>query len=133
MSSWPEARLGAKPGLPGAIDYRLMRRSVISAFRRGRLGRHEVCDAQSELLRAARHYGEPVAEDCPICEAAELVLVSFVFGPRLPAHGRCVTSERELAELAERSGAACYVVEVCTACAWNHLVRTYLLGPATAT
>ena len=133
MSSWPEARPGSGPGVPGAIDYRLMRRSVINAFRRGRLGRHEVCDAQRELLRAASHYGEAMAEACPICEEAELVLVSFVFGPRLPAHGLCVTSKRELAELSKRSGVSCYVVEVCTACAWNHLARTYLLGPTAGT
>ena len=55
--------------------------------------------------------------------------VSFVFGPRLPAHGRCVGSREELAKLASRSAErVCYVVEVCPGCSWNHLVRTFALG-----
>ena len=45
------------------------------------------------------------------------MLVSYVFGPRLPAHGRCITSKAELRALAKRPGEfACYVVEVCPAC-----------------
>ena len=68
---------------------------------------------------------------CPICEDDHVVLVSYVFGPRLPAHGRCITSKAELRALAKRSGEfACYVVEVCPACSWNHLARTFLLNPA---
>ncbi|MEZ5166145.1 MAG: hypothetical protein R2695_06530 [Acidimicrobiales bacterium] len=31
-----------------------------------------------------------------ICEAEALVEVTYVFGPRLPKHGRCVTSDKEL-------------------------------------
>ena len=33
---------------------------------------------------------------CPICEADQLRLVTYVFGSRLPAHGRCVTTAKEL-------------------------------------
>jgi hypothetical protein len=73
--------------------------------------------------------GQATDEVCPICEEDDLVLVSFVFGPRLPAHGRCVGSREELAKLASRSGErVCYVVEVCPGCSWNHLVRTFALG-----
>jgi hypothetical protein len=131
VSFRPEAVRGVQPGGPGAIDYRLMRRSIISEFRKGRLAEHEVCDAQPELMRAAQNCGRPTAEECPICEEARLVLVSFVFGSRLPAHGRCITSDAELAQLNKRADSlACYVVEVCPECAWNHLARTYLLGRA---
>jgi len=53
-----------------------------------------------------------------------------VFGPRLPAHGRCITRRSELRAIAKRSGEfACYVIEVCPACSWNHMARTYLLTP----
>ena len=89
----------------GHIDYRLARRHLVNEFKRGRLSRRD------------------------LCEDDDLVLVSFVFGPRLPAHGRCVGSKEELAKLASRSGErVCYVVEVCPGCSWNHLVRTFALG-----
>lgn len=116
---------------PGEIDYRLARQHLVAEFRRGRLAQHEVCDAHPELVRAAREVGEPSRIDCPICADDKLVLVSYVFGPRLPSHGRCITSAQELRRLARRSGEfSCYVVEVCPSCHWNHLARTFLLDPA---
>src|SRR5436309_8143920 len=119
---------------PGEADYRLVRKHTIDEFRRGRLSRLDVCDAHPELLRAARNVGEARSEDCPICEEPALTLVSFAFGPRLPAHGRCITTRKELTQLKRGSReATCYVVEVCTACAWNQLVRSFRLGtPPTA-
>jgi len=129
VSFRPEALRGAGPAGPGAIDYRLMRRAIISEFKKGRLAQHEVCDAHPELVRAARNVGEATQEDCPICEEAQLVLVTFVFGPQLPAHGRCITSKGELAKLGKSArDLAAYVVEVCPECSWNHLARTFLLG-----
>lgn len=122
---------GAPAGasLPGQIDYRLARNNILSEFRKGRLSRLDVCDAHPELLRASRNVGKATAEDCPICEEPGLVWVSYVFGSRLPAHGRCVTSPQELAKLAQRpTELACYVVEVCPECSWNHLVRTFPIG-----
>jgi hypothetical protein len=113
---------------PGHIDYRLARRHLVNEFKRGRLSRRDLCDAHPELMRAARNMGEMTARLCPICEDADLVLVSFVFGNRLPAHGRCIGSREELAKLASRPGElVCYVVEVCPDCSWNHLVRTFAL------
>ena len=116
---------------PGEIDYRLARQSVLSEYRKGRVARHEICDAHPELARAARECGEPTRLTCPVCEEVNVVLVSYVFGPRLPAFGRCITSKRELQAIAKRSGNfSCYVVEVCPNCSWNHLARTFLLNPA---
>jgi hypothetical protein len=127
----PQALRGAAPGTPGEVDYRLTRQAVISEFRKGRLARHEVCDAHPELVRAARNVGEGSSQRCPICEEANVVLVSYVFGPRMPAHGRCVTTKAEMKRLSRgRDELACYVVEVCPACSWNHLARTFLLTPA---
>ena len=129
MGFRPQAVRGADG--PGEIDYRLARQSVLSELRKGRVARHEVCDAHPELVRAAREVGEPTRITCPVCEEVKVVLVSYVFGPRLPAFGRCITSRRELHGIAKRSGEySCYVVEVCPACAWNHLARTFLLNPA---
>jgi hypothetical protein len=130
VSFGPDAIGGARAAGPGTIDYRLARQAVISEFRKGRLAQHEVCDAHPELRRAAQLASEPTAEACPICEDAHVVLVTYAFGPRLPAHGRCITSKAELAKLAKRSTElACYVVEVCPSCRWNHLARTFLVVP----
>src|SRR5437763_9578814 len=109
--------------------YRLARQALISEFRKKRLAQHEVCDAHPELVRAARECGEPTSIECPICEAANVVLVSYVFGPRLPSFGRCITSKDELAKLSRRTDQlSCYVVEVCPQCSWNHLARAFPVG-----
>jgi hypothetical protein len=117
---------------PGEIDYRLERQRVLAAYRAGSQSGLAVCDAQAELLRNAEHCGSATDEPCPICAEQPLVHVTYVFGPRLPAGGRCVSSPVEIARLARRKAPYTgYVVEVCTGCAWNHLVRSYLLtGPA---
>ncbi len=113
----------------GVIDYRLARMGVVSEYRKGRLARHEVCDAHPELRRAAQSASEPTDMECPICEDDNIVLVTYAFGSRLPASGRCITAKGELAKLAEgRQQLAAYVVEVCPSCSWNHLARTFLLG-----
>lgn len=119
---------GAQGSLPGEIDYRLARQRLISEFKKGRIDRQEVCDAQTELMRAARNVGEPSSRRCPICEDSHVVLVTYVFGPRMPASGRCVTTKAELRSLSRANGdLAAYVVEVCPSCKWNHLARTFLL------
>jgi hypothetical protein len=132
MSFRPEAWRGAAAGseLAGDVDYRLARRMVITEFQKGRLSRLDVCDAHPELLRAAANVGEESREDCPICEEEKLRLVSYVFGRGLPPSGTCVTSKPELARLAKGArDLRCYVVEVCTACAWNHLARSFTVTP----
>jgi hypothetical protein len=127
--SLPPASLRGTPAPAGQIDYRLARRAVLEQVRRGRLGRNEVCDAHPELLRAARNVGQATARECPICEDACVVLVSYVFGSRLPSSGRCISTPEELAKLSRRSGRLdCYVVEVCPECSWNHLARAFPLG-----
>jgi hypothetical protein len=113
----------------GVIDYRLARMGVVSEFRKGRIARHEVCDAHPELRRAAASASEPTSMECPICEEDNIVLVTYAFGDRLPASGRCITAKGELAKLAKgRKRLACYVVEVCPSCSWNHLAQAFLLG-----
>ena len=132
VSSRPEFATGAAPadGLPGQVDYRLTRNAVLSQFRRGRLSRLDVCDAHPELLRVARALGQPTDESCPICESAPVVHVSYAFGRHLSPGGHPFVDAAEPAKLTRRAGeVACYVVEVCPACSWNHLVRTFAIGP----
>jgi len=120
---------GAGGSLGGAVDYRLLRQSVIADFRKNRLAQHEVCDAHPELVRAAREVGEPTKLDCPICEDEKVVLVTYVFGPGLPSFGRCITAKGEMAKLdRRREQLAAYVVEVCPSCSWNHLARVVPVG-----
>src|ERR1700704_5879765 len=128
----PEAFKGQDGvGRQGAVDYRLARRFVISEFRKGRLAQHQVCDAHPELVRAARELGATTSVTCPICEAEPLVLLPYVFRPRLPPYGRCISQAGELAKLNKRSEAlTAYVVEVCKGCSWHHLTRTFTLGRA---
>ena len=58
-----------------------------------------------------------------------LVEVTYVFGSRLPKHGRCITTRAEMQRLQHRASVSTgYVVEVCTICGWNHLVRRFTLG-----
>lgn len=111
----------------GQIEYRLSRDQSVREYRRGRLSRNDVCDAQSELLRVALNLGLSTEIDCPICESEKLTHVTFAFGPRLPSSGRAVGSPKELRQLARtgRDDVAFYVVEVCTGCHWNHLVRMF--------
>ena len=44
--------------------------------------------------------------ECPICEEDHIVLVTYAFGARLPASGRCITTKGELAKLAKGRAAA---------------------------
>jgi hypothetical protein len=111
-------------------DYALARRAVLRDLRRGRLTRLDVCDAQPELMRAARNLGTPSLGECPVCGGEELKLVSYVYGDNLKqANGRCLSSADELARLGARHDEfACYDVEVCVDCRWNHLRRSSLHG-----
>ncbi|MGQ0616195.1 MAG: DUF5318 family protein [Acidimicrobiia bacterium] len=129
MSFRPEMVRGVTTSGAGAVDYRLARQAVIAEYRKHRLDRHDVCDAHPELVRAARECGEETSIPCPICEKDRVVLVSYVFGPRLPSFGRCITTRTELKTLAGRAAdMSCYVVEVCPSCSWNHLAQVFAVG-----
>ena len=131
MGFRPESLRGATSAgrLVGQVDYRLARSAVLSELRKGRLSRLDVCDAHPELLRAANNVGEETSEDCPVCQDSKVRLVSYVFGPRLPASGKCVSTRAEVAKLARgERDLSCYVVEVCPSCSWNHLASTFAVG-----
>lgn len=112
------------------VDYVLARRAILRDYRRGVLTKLDVCDAHPDLIRAATHVGVDVDRECPICTSTKVRLVSYVYGDDLKgANGRCITNPTELEKLgASADEFACYVVEVCVSCKWNHLDRRYLLG-----
>ena len=116
-------------GDAAVVDYSLARAATLRAWRAGELGRNDVCDAQRELQRNAEFCGQKTGRRCPVCSESELVEVTYAFGSRLPKHGRCITTRAEMGRLRQRvSVSTGYVVEVCTDCGWNHLVRRLALG-----
>ncbi len=122
-------RGGAPNGGRAVVDHRLERLSLINEVRRGRLRREQVCDAHPELIRAAKNMGAQSSVTCPICEEVKLVLVTYVFGARLPSHGRCVSTKEELAKYNTRDDELdAYVVEACVNCRWHHLLRVLPVG-----
>ncbi|MFP5220522.1 MAG: DUF5318 family protein [Actinomycetes bacterium] len=131
------------PRLPAVVprevvDHALARRALLRALhhRGGQLataGTSDVCDASSELLRAADEAGVPSAADCPVCSAPALHSVSWVFGESLGALSGTPRAPRQLAALAvRRPEFDVFEVEVCAACRWNCLLRSYRAGRVTA-
>ena len=115
--------------ITAVIDHRLTRRALINNFRRGEVSRESVCDAHPELLRVARNFGRPTRVKCPICVNDQLVTVSYVFGPRLPSHGRFIATRAEVEQFDRRPESfVAYLIEVCRACSWHHLLKTHSLG-----
>ncbi|MFV0309270.1 MAG: DUF5318 family protein [Desertimonas sp.] len=112
------------------IDHRLARQHLINEFHRKRLSQDQVCDAHPELIRAAKNVGTPTSVPCPICEDDDgLRLVTYVFGARLPAHGRCVSTAKEMRQLdRRRDELTAYVVEACVQCHWHHLRTVIPVG-----
>ena len=99
----------------GVIDYTLAKRALLRDAQVGVIGMTDICDAHPELLRAARHVGEPTKKDCPVCGKVKLVLLAYVYGDTLrDQNGRVWSIETGLKMAAANPGAACYVVEVCT-------------------
>lgn len=110
----------------GVVDYTLAKRALLRDFRRGLLSRLEICDAHPELLRAARYLGAEASRPCPVCNVYELRLLAYVYADGLRRNnGRAFEVEEGLAFAARQRG-ACYVVEVCTNCCWNHLSEAFL-------
>jgi len=108
----------------GRVDYRLQRRVALDNLSVASRALEQHCDAHPELLRAAKHLGEPRGEDCPVCHEVELVGLHYAFlqnGPK--SQGGRVVEPARLARYAERHGdLIVYEVEVCRGCHWNHLV-----------
>ena len=124
---------GRKRGRPelGVVDYTLAKRALIRNFNRGLLAQPDICDAHPELLRAAKYLGEHASRPCPVCRNYDLRLLAYVYADGLKANnGRAFVVHEGLALAAKQRGGACYVVEVCMGCSWNHLAEAFLVRPA---
>ena len=108
------------------VDYTLAKRAALRGVQRGVLNRAEICDAHPELMRAARHVGESSSRPCPVCDHPDLRLLAFVYADQLKRDsGRIWELQKALRLAASHPGAACYVVEVCVSCSWNHLSESF--------
>lgn len=111
------------------VDYGLARRATLTSLFSGHSTTTDVCDAHPYLLRAAKHHGEPTDKVCPVCRRERLTHVTYVYGDELGPYAGRVKATKELPEMAKEYGEfRVYVVEVCQACAWNHLTVSYVLG-----
>lgn len=111
------------------IDFRMLRRAYLDRVLCGAVPRHDACDANIDLRRAAQHYGVARRTACPVCAQHELRNVTYLFGPRLPKSGKCVTSPRVLRDADTRPELfTAYTVEVCLACQWNHVLSASPYG-----
>jgi hypothetical protein len=110
----------------GVIDYTLAKRAILRDAQVGLQSYNDLCDAHPELVRAAKHVGEPTRNDCPVCHKDKLVLLAYVYGDTLKQeNGRVWSIETGLRMAAAYPGARCYVVEVCRECHWNHLREAF--------
>ena len=111
------------------VDYSLQKRALLRDVHNGKVGTYEVCDASPYLKNAALFHGEPTEDRCPICRRENLTLVHYVYGDDLK---QSAGQARKLAELPAMAMTLrefqVFVVEVCRACSWNHLIEQYLLG-----
>ncbi len=115
----------------GVIDYTLAKRALLRRARAGMLSTFEICDAHPELMRAAKHVGEPATRDCPVCRRRDLRLLAYVYADALKQNsGRVWALDTALLMTAKVHGASCYVVEVCTSCQWNHLSEAFVARTA---
>lgn len=119
-------------GQRDVIDYGLQRRALLGDVAAGRRTQSEACDAHPHLLLAAKHYGTPNPQPCPVCSRARQQLVHYVFGAALGKASGQAKSPGELTQLAATHAEFdVYVVEVCPDCGWNHLLRSFVLGQVT--
>lgn len=126
-----EARRTAGRTRLGVVDYTLAKRALLRDFRRGLLSRPDICDAHPELLRAGRYLGKEASRPCPVCDKWDLRLLAYVFGDGLRANnGRVFDIPQAMALAARARGGACYVVEVCLDCSWNHLSEAFMARSA---
>lgn len=117
---------GARPDL-GIVDYTLAKRALLRDAHRGLLSRLDICDAHPELMRAAKNIGQDTERPCPVCDEYSLRLLAYVYADDLKRNnGRVWSIEAAMTLAAQRRNGTCYVVEVCTGCAWNYLNEAFV-------
>lgn len=120
----------ANPASPrSVVNFGLQRRAALHRLFNGGVLSSDLCDADTYLLRAAKHHGESAGSACPACRAGGFVNVTYVYGDQLGPYSGRIRQTVELQAMAAQFGEfKVYVVEVCQRCSWNFLATTYVLG-----
>lgn len=115
----------------GVVDFTLAKRALLRDARRGLLTRLDICDAHPELMRAAKNIGQETERPCPVCDESSLRLLAYVYADDLKRNnGRVWSIDAAMRLASQRRNGTCYVVEVCTECAWNHLNEAFVARSA---
>ena len=134
MSSSYSQLSGIDPTMPRSVlEFALERKAVLAALRNGEPLLDDPFDAHEYLFKAAQFHGELTARDCPVCESEKLVELRYVYGKELGPYSGRIKSANEINEMAYRFGnLKVFMVEVCQACRWNYLIRSYQVGDGVA-
>lgn len=135
----PDVEIDAAPRQPIAnpekprevIDHSLARKAAINDILRTGGFNSDACDADPYLLRAAKWHGEHTGRPCPICRQPdrEVVDLTYVYSKELGAFSGRIYAAEDVPGLARQHGILrVFVVEVCQACHWNHVVHAYVVG-----
>jgi hypothetical protein len=118
------------PATPRSVlEYALERKTVLNALFAGEQLLDDPLDAHEYLYKAAEFHGEQTTRDCPVCESQKLVELRYVYGKELGPYTGRIKPAAEINEMAYRFGnLKVFLVEVCTACRWNFLIRSYQVG-----
>lgn len=105
------------------ISHEWQRRNTLRSLQLGHLLIDDVCDADFLLRAAAQHHGEDAVRPCPIC-GNTMREVKWVYSEKLGRRTGTARSDEEIARLvAEVGPISVHLVEVCTHCKWNHLLK----------
>lgn len=105
------------------VSHEWQRRSTVRSLMQGQLLIDEVCDADFLLRAAAEHHGRDAARPCPVCGKA-MREVKWVYSEKLGRRTGTARGDEEIERLvAEVGPLTVHLVEVCTHCKWNHLLK----------
>jgi len=119
-----------EPSTPRSVlEFALERKGVLAALQNGDPLLDDPFDAHEYLYKAAEFHGEQTTRDCPVCASEKLVELRYVYGKELGPYSGRIKPAAEINEMAYRFGnLKVFLVEVCTACRWNFLIRSYQVG-----
>jgi hypothetical protein len=130
MSANSIAVIIVNPAEPRAVvEFALERKALLSAIQNGDPLLDDPFDAHEYLFKAAQFHGELTTRDCPVCQSQKLVELRYVYSKELGPYSGRIKSQNEINEMAYRFGnLKVFTVEVCSACNWNYLIRSYQVG-----
>ena len=113
----------------GEVSHEWQRRTALREYRAGRMSREQICDADFLLRAAAEHHGSPAARPCPVCEA-KMREVKWIYGDNLGRRSGTARNDAEIDRIVHEVGpTTVHVVEVCSTCRWNYLLKEVTAAP----